>query len=228
MAAIRALIFDFDGLIVDTEVPIFRAWQRIYREHGQELPLEQWLTIIGTASGPFDPVIDLAKKTEAKLDEQELKALEVLYYQEATALQQLLPGVIDYLRTAHQLALKTAVASSSTRKWVMDHLNRFGIGGHFDAIVCREDVKRTKPYPDLYMTALQRLGVQAGEAIAFEDSSNGIHAAKAAGLFCVVVPNLLTADLDLTEADMRLLTLDALPLSEVIKEASTARRRARR
>ena len=227
MPAIRALIFDFDGLIVDTEVPIYRAWQRIYREHGQELPLERWLTIIGTASGPFDPVIDLAKKTGSKLDEAELKALEVLYYQEATALQQLLPGVIDYLVAARQLGLKTAVASSSTRKWVMDHLNRFGIGGHFDAIVCREDVKRTKPDPDLYLTTLERLGARPDEAIAFEDSSNGIHAAKAAGLYCVVVPNLLTVDLDLTEADLRLLTLEALPLREVIKEASGARKRGR-
>ena len=227
MAAIRALIFDFDGLIVDTEVPIFRAWQRIYRVHGQELPLDRWLTIIGTASGPFDPVIDLAKKTGSKLDEAELKALEVLYYQEATALQQLLPGVIDYLVAARQLGLKTAVASSSTRKWVMDHLNRFGIGGHFDAIVCREDVKRTKPDPDLYLTTLERLGARPDEAIAFEDSSNGIHAAKAAGLYCVVVPNLLTVDLDLTEADLRLLTLEALPLREVIKEASGARKRGR-
>ncbi len=222
---IKALVFDFDGLIVDTEVPIFRAWQRIYREHGQDLPLQQWLTIIGTASGPFDPVIDLAKKTGAKLDEQELKALEVLYYQEATALQQLLPGVIDYLVAARQLGLKTAVASSSTRKWVMDHLNRLGIGGRFDAIICREDVKRTKPDPDLYLTALQRLGVQPAEAIAFEDSSNGIHAAKAAGLLCVVVPNLLTVDLDLTEADLRLLTLEAMPLRDVIKEASAVRKR---
>jgi HAD superfamily hydrolase (TIGR01509 family) len=227
MAAIRALIFDFDGLIVDTEVPIFRAWQRIYREHGQELPLDRWLTIIGTASGPFDPVIDLAQKTGTKLDEAELKALEVLYYQEATALQQLLPGVIDYLVAARQLGLQTAVASSSTRKWVMDHLNRFGIGGHFDAIVCREDVKRTKPDPDLYLTTLRRLGARPDEAIAFEDSSNGIHAAKAAGLYCVVVPNLLTVDLDLTEADLRLLTLEAMPLREVIKEASVARKRGR-
>ena len=83
---IRALVFDFDGLIVDTEVPIFRVWQRIYRDHGQELPLDRWLTIIGTASGPFDPVIDLVEKTGTKRVEADLKALEVLYYQEATAL----------------------------------------------------------------------------------------------------------------------------------------------
>src|SRR5256714_9778493 len=89
---VKALVFDFDGLIVDTEVPIFRVWQRIYRERGQELPLERWLTIIGTASGPFYPIIALAEKFGTKLDQQELEALERLYYLKATALQQLLPG----------------------------------------------------------------------------------------------------------------------------------------
>jgi HAD superfamily hydrolase (TIGR01509 family) len=224
---IKALVFDFDGLIVDTEVPIFRAWQRIYREHGQELPLDRWLTIIGTSTGDFDPVRELGDRVEEKLDEKALDALERLYYMESTALQQLLPGVAEYLRVARELGLKTAVASSSTRAWVMEHLDRFGIGGGFDAIVCREDVKRTKPDPELYRTALQRLAVQPDEAIAFEDSSNGIHAANAAGLFCVVVPNLLTVDLDLTEADLRLLTLEAMPLREVINQASAGRKRGR-
>ena len=222
---IKALVFDFDGLIVDTEVPIFRAWQRIYREHGQELPLDRWLTIIGTSSGSFDPVRELGERLEEKLDEKALDALERLYYLESTALQQLLPGVADYLRVARELGLKTAIASSSTRAWVMEHLERFGVGSHFDAIVCREDVRKTKPDPELYRTALQRLGVRPDEAIAFEDSSNGIHAAKAAGLFCVVVPNLLTVDLDLTEADLRLLTLEAMPLRDVIKEASAVSKR---
>src|ERR1700731_5310748 len=77
---IKALVFDFDGLIVDTEVPIFRAWQRIYREHGQELPLDRWLTIIGTSTGDFDPVRELGDRVEEKLDERELDALEGLYY----------------------------------------------------------------------------------------------------------------------------------------------------
>ena len=220
---IKALVFDFDGLIVDTEVPIFRVWQRIYRERGQELPLERWLTIIGTASGPFEPVIDLGQKTGQKLDEPEIKELERLYYQEATAIQQLLPGVLDYLVGARTLGLKTAVASSSTRKWVMDHLGRFGIVGQFDAIVCREDVKRTKPDPELYRTALQRVGVEPAEAIALEDSSNGVHAAKAAGLFCVAVPNPLTADLDFSEADLRLISLEAMPLRDFLKEAERAK-----
>jgi beta-phosphoglucomutase-like phosphatase (HAD superfamily) len=101
----------------------------------------------------------------------------------------------------------------------MDHLDRFGIGGHFDAVVCREDVKRTKPDPDLYRTALQRLDVAPAEAIALEDSSNGVRAAKAAGLFCVAVPNPLTADLDLSEADLRLVSLEMMPLRTLIQEA---------
>jgi HAD superfamily hydrolase (TIGR01509 family) len=220
----KALVFDFDGLIVDTEVPIFRAWQRIYRDHGHELPLDRWLTIIGTSSGTFDPVQELGDRVGERLDEKALDALERLYYAEATALQQLLPGVAEYLSEAHRLGLQTAIASSSTRKWVMEHLERFGIGGQFDAIVCREDVKKTKPDPELYRTALQRLKVKPDDAIALEDSSNGILAAKAAGLYCVVVPNLLTADLDLSEADLRLLSLEAMSLPALLETVDGRKR----
>src|ERR1700716_3873691 len=164
---IKALVFDFDGLIVDTEVPIFRTWQRIYREHGHELPLDRWLTIIGTSSREFDPVKELGERIGENLDEAALDTLERLYYAETTALQQLLPGVAEYLTVAHGLGLKTAIASSSTKKWVLEHLERFGIGGHFDAIVCREDVKKTKPDPELYRTALERLAGQPDGGTAF-------------------------------------------------------------
>lgn len=215
--SIQALVFDFDGLIVDTEGPIFRAWQRIYREHGQKLPRERWLTIIGTAAGPFDPLLDLRQRTGEPLQQDELDVLERRYYKEATAIQQLLPGVESYLADARRLGLKTAVASSSTSSWVTDHLERFGIHEHFDAILCREDVSRTKPDPELYQRALERLAVSGPQTIAFEDSSNGIRAAKAAGLFCVVVPNPLTADLDLTQADLRLESLEAVPLPALIE-----------
>lgn len=220
---IRALVFDFDGLIIDTEAPIFRAWQRIYEEHGQQLPRERWLTIIGTASGPFDPLRDLRERTGKPLEEEELNALERLYYREATARQQLLPGVERYLADARALHIKTAIASSSGRSWVNEHLERFGIHNQFDAIVCREDVMRTKPDPELYHTVLRRLQVSPAEAIALEDSTNGIRAATAAGLFCVAVPNSLTLDLDLTAADLRLPSLEALSLRELVNGAQGAR-----
>ena len=216
---IRAVVFDFDGLIVDTEGPIFEVWQRIYRERDQELPRERWLTIIGTASGPFDPVIDLGKRTGIPLDADDLNALEHLYYREATIAQKLLPGVERYLDDASRLGLKTAIASSSSRRWVVEHLEKFGIADRFDAIASRDEVSVTKPDPELYELALDRLGVASDEAIALEDSSNGIEAAKAAGLFCVAVPNAMTTHLDLSGADLQLESLQILSLAELVERA---------
>lgn len=219
---IRAIIFDFDGLIVDTEGPIFEVWQRIYREREQELPRERWLSIIGTASGPFDPLMDLGERTGIPLDADELNTLERLYYREATVAQTLLPGVDGYLNDARRHGLKTAIASSSSREWVIEHLERFGIANRFDTVVCKDDVTRTKPDPELYELAIERLKVGPEEAIAVEDSSNGIQAAKAAGLFCVAVPNALTADLDLGEADIQIRSLETLSLADLIARAQGA------
>src|SRR5207249_6715611 len=120
---IRALVFDFDGLLVDTEGPIFESWQRIYRERGQELPRERWLTIIGTASGPFDPLLDLRQRTGEKLDRQELDNLEQLYYKEATSMQQLLPGVEKYLADARRLGLKMAIADRKSTRLNSSHVS---------------------------------------------------------------------------------------------------------
>ena len=214
---IRAVIFDFDGLIVETEEPIFRVWERIYREHGQELPLEQWLKIIGGNSGAFDPRRNLADLTGQEIDKADLDALERLYYREATAMQDLLPGVRRYLDDARRLGLETAIASSSGRQWIDEHLERMGIADKLDLIVCRDDVTAIKPDPELYLTALDRLGVNVRDAIALEDSTNGIRAAKAAGLFCIAVPNAMTRSLDLSQADLRLVSLDEVPLEELIK-----------
>jgi HAD superfamily hydrolase (TIGR01509 family) len=215
---IKALIFDFDGLIVETEEPIFRAWQRIYREHGQELPLEMWVTIIGTASGPFDPIQHLEERVGRLLDRKGFEDLERRYYEEATAMQRLMPGVAEYLRDAHRLRLGVGIASSSRRAWVVEHLKRFAIADAFDAIVCREDVAHTKPDPQLYLEAVNRLMVMPEEALALEDSSNGIAAAKAAGLRCVAVPTVMTAGLDLSRADMRIPSLGAVPLADLLAQ----------
>ena len=149
-------------------------WQRIYRERGQELPREQWLSIIGTASGPFDPLIDLGQRTGIPLDADELNRLERAYYREATVAQALLPGVGRYLDDARALGLKTAIASSSSREWVREHLERFGIANRFDTVVCKDDVTRTKPDPELSRAALDRMGVRSEDAIALEDSTAAV------------------------------------------------------
>ncbi|HEY0493278.1 MAG TPA: HAD family hydrolase [Candidatus Dormibacteraeota bacterium] len=220
---IRAVLFDFDGLIIETEEPLYIAWQRIYRDHGQELPFERWLTNIGTWPSPFDPVVDLAERTGRPVDEPGLNALKRRYYDEAMAVQALMPGVEQYLHDAEELGLQLAVVSSSSRKWIVKHLDRFSIRGRFDAIVCKDDVARAKPDPELYLTALRRLEVKAEEAIALEDSNNGIRAARAAGIPCVAVPTTMTATMDLTQADLKIASLETVPLRDLILRLSSAR-----
>ncbi len=224
VAAIRALIFDFDGLLAETELPTFQAWQRIYREHGHELPVDQWMTTIGTASGRFDPFDDLQHRTGTTLDRAVIDGLERDYYRELSALQTLLPGVEDYVREAGQLGLKVGIASSSTRNWVEEHLERLSIGpSAWDAIVCREDVVRTKPDPALYLEALRQLEASAARAIVFEDSVNGIRAARAAGIFCVAVPGQMTAGQELGLANLRLSSLTEMPLRALLSHVAQVR-----
>jgi HAD superfamily hydrolase (TIGR01509 family) len=217
---IRALLFDFDGLIVDTETPSFASWQEVYREHGQKLPLERWAAIVGTIGGfePLDYLEELhgpvdREAVQARRDEHEISLLEI---------EELRPGVLEYLEEAQRVGLKTAIVSSSTQQWVNRHLARLEQAEHFDEIVTADlDQARAKPRPTLYLEALKRLGVSANEAIAFEDSPNGVTAAKAAGIFTVAVPNGVTASLGLEEADLRLESLAELPLRELLDRRSS-------
>ena len=101
-----------------------------------------------------------------------------------------MPGVLDYLRDAHRLGLKVGLASSSSCAWVEGHLVRLGLREYFDCVRARDDVSITKPDPALFLSAVETLGVQPCEAIAFEDSRNGLIAARRAGLHCVAVPEL--------------------------------------
>lgn len=216
---IRALIFDFDGLILDTETPEFEVWQTIYREHGQEFPLEQWGRILGgNGLGDFDPVVHLESLTGRPLDRARLRERHRLESTFRVLLQEVRPGVADYLLKAGVRQLALGVASSSPHAWVDGHLQRLGLLARFQSVICADDVPpgRTKPHPDLFLHALAELDVPARQAIAFEDSPNGVRAAKAAGLFTVAVPNPLTARFDLRGADLILPSLSDLPLDDLL------------
>ena len=217
---IRGLLFDFDGLLVDTERSSLASWQELYREHGQELPLDRWVTIVGTVGG-FDPYAhleELAGPLErdvvlARRGERELALADV---------EELRPGVLDYLEQAEQRGLATAIVSSAPRWWIDRHLVRLERARHFDAIVTADgDRERAKPRPTLYLEALDRLGLGPDEAVALEDSPNGIRAAKAAGLYCVAVPNGVTAELALDDADLVVPSLADLPLDELLARADS-------
>ena len=216
--AIQGLLFDFDGLLVDTESPSRLGWEEIYREHGHDLPQEQWATLVGTIGAPFDPAGHLEELIGRPLDRDELRKRKRARSHELADLEKLRPGVEEYFVEAERLGLKTAVVSSSEEWWIERHLGRLGRLEGLDAIVAANgDTSRAKPQPDLYLDALERLGLQPEEAIAFEDSPNGVTAAKAAGLFCVAVPNPITATLALDDADLVLASLTDLPLPKLLE-----------
>ena len=214
--ALAAVILDFDGLILDTETPIYEAWQETYRRYGFELEMDQWQHALGTRGG-FDPCRHLASLLAGQLDReavhQGIRERNLVRCGE----QPLLPGVVALLEEALALGLKRAVASSSSRTWVEGWLERHQIRSFFAAVCAREDVKQVKPAPDLYLLAARRLEVDPGQCVVFEDSPNGMRAARAAGMRVVAVPNALTARLPLPDPDLVLPRLDAEPLAEILR-----------
>jgi HAD superfamily hydrolase (TIGR01509 family) len=218
---IKALIFDFDGLIVDTEMPDYESWQQVYQRYGCELPVEAWGQIVGgTAASDFDPHTFLEELCGLSLDREEVWISRRKQYLDSIAEQPVLPGVLNYLDEAEQFGLKLGVASSSPENWVRGHLARLGLYQRFDTIKTADDVQRTKPDPELFLATIDALGIKLSEGVVFEDSPNGVKAAKAAGLFCVAVPNKLTAQLKLEGADLRLSSLEELKLGELLQKIS--------
>ncbi|MBP3967259.1 HAD family hydrolase [Paenibacillus lignilyticus] len=203
-STIRAIVFDFDGTLVDTESCAYDAFCRIYEEHGHVLQLESWALCVGTIGGPYDPYNDLQELTGKALDKAALKERFEVLHDEALREVKLRFGVLALLEEAKQLGLRIGLASSSDRGWIDRHLKEQGIADYFEAIYTRDDVELVKPDPALYRLAVEALGVQPFEAVAVEDSLNGLKAAKAAGLRAIAVPNPITSHMDLSQADVQI------------------------
>jgi HAD superfamily hydrolase (TIGR01509 family) len=216
-------VFDFDGLILDTETTDFQSWQEVYRAHGCELRLEDWADCVGRPAGHFDPFEHLERLTGVRVERGQIRAQRSARMRELNLLQSVLPGVCDYLREARELGLTIGLASSSDRAWVHGHLVRLGLRDYFDTIKCVEDTRAHKPDPAPYLAALGALGVPPARAVAFEDSPHGVAAAKAAGMLCVAVPNSITRRLGLDGADLVLDSLASLPLSALLSRLDGAR-----
>jgi HAD superfamily hydrolase (TIGR01509 family) len=214
---IRALVFDFDGLILDTEEPVYRSWLEVYEAHGEELPFERWVQIVGSSTIGFHPQHHLEERLGRPLSKEVLER-RVGRRTELVLAEKLLPGVVERIDEAKGLGLKVGVASSSNTDWVKGHLARLGILERFDCLRCRDDVAKVKPEPDLYIAVLECLGVPASEAIAIEDSPNGVAAAKRAGMRCIAIPNSITAQLDLSGADAVLESLAGITLPQLLSK----------
>jgi HAD superfamily hydrolase (TIGR01509 family) len=219
---IRALVVDFDGLVLDTESCVYESWQLVYADNGLELPLDRWSAVIGSDNSAFDPLAELRARVGPDLDVDAVQRRRRRHRD--SLLEQLdpMPGVTARLSEARASGLALAMASSSSRSWVEEHLARLGLREFFDAMATEDDVEVVKPAPDLYLHATAALAVRPSEAIAIEDSPNGVAAARAAGLRCVAVPGPMTRQLCFDHANLVLESLADCDRPEMIERAVAA------
>jgi HAD superfamily hydrolase (TIGR01509 family) len=211
---IRALVFDFDGLIVDTETPIVDAWVQVHERAGVAYSRDHALSIVGHADVEFDPWIAFGPTADRLALEKEHSRLRRDLLHE----QPILPGVLALLTAARERGLPLGIASNSPHTWVDYHLQRIGLFEYFDVIRCRDDVARGKPEPEIYLSTVAALGASPDDAIAFEDSLPGSEAVRRAGLFCVVAPNPCTRHHHFPHASLRVASLAEVTLDSLTDE----------
>lgn len=209
-----AVLYDFDGTIVDTETPIFEIWREIFRAHGQTLELDAWALTLGT-HGTFDPFEHLEAAVGGPVAREPLVAGLRRRVHRRLATEPLRPGIPEILAEARDLRLKTAVASSSTGEWIERWIRHHRIAGAFDRVLSREHVTRYKPEPDVFLAAAAELGVAPADCLVIEDTPNGVLAARRAGMWCVAVPNELTRRLEFPPADLTFPSLVGRSLAEL-------------
>lgn len=196
-----AVLFDFDGILVDTEWAIYQAWFETFRRHGQDLPLSLYTRCIGSDFDSWSPKLHLEDLT--KLDFDWLKMDEDRQVQIRAALEKEGPieGVVTVLEYLQGVGIPLAVVSSSSHFWVDGWLDRLDLRKYFNEVVCKGDANKIKPAPDLFLAAAGKMGGDPGKCLVIEDSLNGLLAAKAAGAKAWIVPNRVTAGLDFSQAD---------------------------
>lgn len=208
----RALIFDFDGTIVDTETTLFQAYREEYEAHGHVLDRDRWISIIGT-DDEWDPMEDLerlAGALHAESRDRRRQRRDQLIDEAGVR-----PGVLQWLDEAHEIGMPVGIASSSPVGWVTGHLDRLGLRHRFACLSCCDEVIPAKPDPTSYRHACETLGADPKRSIAVEDSPHGIAAAKDAGMFVIATPHGLTSSLDLSRADLVVESLAELSLRDV-------------
>ena len=219
---IKGVIFDFDGLILETEASAFEAYAQTFRNHGVHLQMESWVRFVGGNPSGLHILGHLEELLGQRVDRDAVQR-EVRSRHHQSVLQlSVLPGVLEHIQDAQDMGLALGVASSSSRHWVEGHLKRLGLRNRFEVVRTRDDVDYVKPAPDLFLAVLGALGLAPGEAIVYEDSPHGITAAKAAGLFCVAVPNAITAHLSIAHADRVVASLAETSLQDLLSELSSS------
>lgn len=212
---LKALIFDFDGLILDTETPLLQSWREVFDRHQFPIDAGALARIIEVSREPPEAYILLEAMPGTPIDRESLRAARLAREAQLISEQRPLPGVESILAKARAVGLKTAIASNSPLSWIDPHLVRLNLASSFQCIRSKDDVRRVKPDPELYLTVLADLSIGASEAVAFEDSPIGAEAARRAGVVCVAVPNSATAGLTWGHVDLMVPSLDSVTLDQL-------------
>lgn len=212
-APVGALVFDFDGTIVDTETPVYESWAAAYRHVGMEpIPLGTWLEWIGRADDGLGLDVRglLCEHLGVSALPDDVEAFRKKTCDDLVHAEALRPGVMRWIEAAHERGIPLAVASSSGSEWVDHHLDRLDLAHHFRAVSCAGNGVPGKPDPTVYMRACAAIGVDPARALAIEDSSHGVQAAVDAGMRCIAAPGPMTRSMVLHHAHVRVDSLAEL------------------
>lgn len=211
---LQAVVFDFDGLIVDTEWPIYVSAVAAMTELGHELPIESWAMIVGLAEGEGGWYDTLCERLGLDLARADFDRVYMAQDRSDRDSLPLLPGVIELLDALDGAGVPAGIASSSEVRWLERHLDRLGLLDRFAVLASVDRVGGVgKPAPDSYLYACRALGAEPHRSVALEDSAHGVAAAKAAGMAVVAVPSRITRHMTLTDADLIVDSLTELDLA---------------
>lgn len=211
--SVEAVIFDFDGTILDTEWTQYSTVRDEFLRHGHEYDFADFLHTVGRADQRHWSEV-LQDKTGPLDNIEEVKTRRMAAHHEMIGRSPLRDGVISVLDRARDRSKLLGVASSSPSSWVEGHLADRELLDRFGFVATRDYVENGKPWPDVFLLAAEKLQVDPAHCLVIEDSANGVAGAKAAGMTCVAVPNPVTSSSDLSEADLVLETLAELPFSD--------------
>ena len=197
-----AIIFDFDGTLIDTESPDFRGCELLFAEHGLTLDVKIWAEkIVGHTTGYDDLFASILTTSQNGLTADSLrKRLKELWATTFTQVE-LMPGVDRLIPQLSNAGFPLAIATASDKAWVNRWLGQHSLLSYFHAIATRDDVEHNKPAPDVYLFAASQLGVKPERCLVFEDSVAGMQSAKAAGMTVIAVPSPVTKSLNFSRAD---------------------------
>ena len=209
----RGIIFDFDGVLVDTEWAIYQSWVQLYAREGQEISIATYSPCLGAGYSHWNPAEHLEKLTGKKYDWDVETPARQAVLEADLARSGLMDGAAELLDWCAGQGIGLTVASSSSRRWVQGWLERLGIYERFAGVFTRTDGYAVKPNPALFLAAQQCLGVPKEDCLIVEDSENGTISARNAGIPCVAIPNRMTENSNLSRATYRFPSLSALLLA---------------